>query len=72
MKYRKLLPFKFLNKAGQKGQAVVEFVLLLVVMAGITFMFVAFMNRNLGKYWEHAANLVVSDNPTSRELKFNN
>lgn len=63
MKLRKLLPIKFLKKAGQKGQAVVEFVLLLAVMAMITYSFVFFMNKNLARYWEHAANLVINDAP---------
>jgi hypothetical protein len=61
MKLGKLLPIKFLKKAGQKGQAIVEFALILVVMAFITYQFVFLMNKNLARYWEHAANLVVND-----------
>jgi hypothetical protein len=68
MKLRKVLPFRFLKKAGQKGQSIVEFVLLLAVMASITYMFVHFMNRNLTRYWEHAANLVVNDAPGIKTL----
>lgn len=66
MKLRKLLPiafFKRLKKAGQKGQAIVEFALILVVMAFLTYNFVGLMNKNLALYWTHAANLVVNDKP---------
>jgi hypothetical protein len=55
MKYRKLLLLK------QKGQTLVEFVLLLAVVSGISYTFVAFMNRNITRYWEHAANLIIND-----------
>lgn len=47
----------------QKGQALVEFILLLVVLSSISFFFVGFMNRNLTRYWEYAANLVINDKP---------
>lgn len=69
MKLRKLLPFKFLKKAGQKGQGIIEFVLLLVVTSGLTYMFVHFMNKNLALYWEHAANLVVNDKAGTKTIK---
>lgn len=68
MKLRKLLPFKFLKKAGQKGQAVVEFVLLLAVMAIITSSFVFLLNKNLALYWAHAANLIINDDPGAKTV----
>jgi hypothetical protein len=72
MKLWKMLPKRFLEKKNrQKGQAVVEFVLLLAVMALITFYFVIFMNRNLSRYWEFAANLVINDDPRARTVKLN-
>lgn len=52
----------------QKGQALVEFILLLVVLSSISFFFVGFMNRNLTKYWEYAANLVINDKPGEKTV----
>jgi hypothetical protein len=63
MKLRKGLPLSFLKKLSQRGQAIVEFVLLLAVMSMITYVFVNFMNTNLSRYWEHAANLIINDSP---------
>lgn len=63
MKHWKLLPFQFLKKARQRGQAVVEFALLLAVMALITYGFTAFMNRNLAVYWKYSINLIKNDAP---------
>ena len=72
MKSRKLLPFTKLRKVmNQKGQSIVEFVLLLVVVAGISYGFVSFMNRNLGRYWEYYANLVIDDKPGTRTVQLN-
>ncbi len=51
------------QRSKQKGQALVEFILLLVVLSSISFFFVGFMNRNLTRYWEYAANLVINDKP---------
>ncbi len=52
----------------QKGQSVVEYVLLLAVLSTITIYFVGFMNKNLTKYWEHAVNLVINDSPGVKTL----
>lgn len=68
MKPWKLLPkskfLKALNeKVGEKGQSIVEFVLLLAVITSISYGFVAVMNGNIARYWEYSANLVVNDRP---------
>lgn len=66
MKPWKLLPQKFLRalrKKAIRGQSIVEFVLLLAVITGLSYGFVAVMNQNLARYWEYAANLVVNDKP---------
>lgn len=65
---------KFLQalKKNERGQAIVEFVLLLLVIASISYGFVALMNNNLGRYWEYAANLVVNDKPGVKTVKLNN
>jgi hypothetical protein len=67
MKTWKLLPqnnfFKALLKKGARGQSIVEFVLLLLVITGLSFSFVAVMNGNLARYWEYSANLVINDKP---------
>jgi len=53
----------YFKKLQQKGQSLVEFVLLLAVIGGISFSFVFFINRTLGKYWEYSANLIINDRP---------
>ncbi len=64
MKSRKLLPLnKFTKKLGEKGQSIVEFVLLLAVVTALSYSFVAVMNKNLARYWEYSANLIVNDRP---------
>ncbi len=64
MKSWKLLPSnKLTEKLGEKGQTIVEFVLLLAVVTGLSFAFVAVMNKNLARYWEYSANLIVNDKP---------
>lgn len=70
MKLRYLLPFKkFFTRLGKRGQSLVEFVLLLMVISGISWGFVALMNRNLAKYWEYYANLIVDDKPGTKTVK---
>ncbi len=61
--WMKLPPNKFAKKLGEKGQTIVEFVLLLSVVTGLSWGFVAIMNKNLGRYWEYSANLIVNDKP---------
>lgn len=58
-----------MGKKKQKGQAIIEFVLLLAVLTLITYGFVYFMNRNLAKYWEYSANLIINDKPGEKTVK---
>ena len=51
------------QKLGERGQSIVEFVLLMCVLMGISWGFVSFMNYNLSRYWEYSANLVINDGP---------
>lgn len=51
-----------------RGQALVEFILLLVVISGISYGFVGFMNRNLQKYWEYSVNLIINDSPGTKTV----
>ena len=68
MKYRLKLP---LNKVlNARGQALLEFILLLVVLSGISFLFVGFMNRNLIRYWEYSVNLILDDKPGTKTVTF--
>jgi Flp pilus assembly pilin Flp len=72
MKPRKLLPqnkFLRLLVKSERGQSIVEFVLLLAVITGLSYGFVAMMNNNLAKYWQYAANLVVDDKPGTKTVK---
>ena len=63
MKPWKNFSLKFIKKMGQRGQSIVEFVLLLAVIASLSYVFVAVMNNNLAKYWEYSANLIINDKP---------
>ena len=53
-----------------RGQALLEFILLLVVLSGISFLFVGFMNRNLVRYWEYSVNLIIDDKPGTKTVTF--
>jgi len=64
MKLRYRLPplkIKCARWINQRGQTLVEFVLLLAVVSSISYGFVSIMNRNIGAYWEHCVNLVIND-----------
>lgn len=50
-----------LKKNKQSGQTLVEFALLLLVIATISFGFIAVTNRNLAKYWTAYVRLIVDD-----------
>lgn len=72
MKPWKLLPQnKFFKALGKKGQGIVEFVLLLAVITGLSYGFVAVMNKNIAKYWQYSANLIVDDKPGTKTVRFN-
>lgn len=53
----------FYKALSERGQSIVEFVLLLAVITGLSYGFVAVMNKNIARYWEYSANLVVNDRP---------
>ncbi len=63
MKLKKIFSFPHRSIKKQSGQGIIEYVLLLAVISSITYLFVGLMNKNLARYWEHAANLVVNDKP---------
>lgn len=66
MKHWKRLPILKINVKrwfNQRGQSLVEFVLLLAVISTISYGFVAVMNRNIGNYWQHSVNLIINDRP---------
>ncbi len=71
MKHRNFRTFLLkIKRVKQKGQALVEFILLLVVLSGVSFVFVAFMNRNLSRYWEYSVNLIIDDKPGTKTVEF--
>lgn len=49
------------NLKNQIGQSLVEFALLLLVIASMSFIFLRVANRNLAQYWEVYARLIVDD-----------
>jgi Flp pilus assembly pilin Flp len=72
MKYWNLLPFKKRLRnllRQQKGQSLVEFVLLLAVIAGISFTFAIFMNKSLSRYWQYSVNLIIDDRPGTNTVE---
>jgi L-cystine uptake protein TcyP (sodium:dicarboxylate symporter family) len=72
MKPWKLLPKnKFFKALGQRGQSIVEFVLLLAVITGLSYAFVATMNKNIARYWQYSANLIVDDKPGTNTVRLN-
>lgn len=56
---------KSLTFLNQRGQSIVEFILLLVAIAGLSYGFVFLMNKNLGRYWEYSVNLIINDTPNA-------
>ena len=69
MKLRKRLPLfkvKCSQWINQKGQTIVEFVLLLAVVSTISYAFVASINTFMGKYWTHSVNLIINDGDPAR------
>ncbi len=66
MKEWKLLLSK--KRLNEKGQTLVEFVLLLSVISGLSYGFVSFMNSNLARYWEYSVNLVIDDRPGTKTV----
>lgn len=71
MKHRNFRIFlRKIRQVRQKGQALVEFILLLVVLSTISFLFVALMNRSLSRYWEYSVNLIIDDKPGTKTVEF--
>ena len=60
MKSGQILPTD-IKKRRQAGQTLVEFALLLLVIATSSFLFLRIANVNLGKYWTAYARLIVDD-----------
>ena len=56
------------KKRRQAGQSLVEFALLLLVIASMSFLFIRVANSNLGRYWEAYARLIVDDPGQSANL----
>ena len=55
----------------QKGQSLVEFMLLLAIIVGISFAFMSGLNRGVAARWSAIANtlLVDTDNNETLELR---
>jgi len=63
-KFLKWLPFN------ERGQSIVEFVLLLAAIAGLSYGFMFVMNKNIVIVWEYAANLIINDKPGVKSVSF--
>lgn len=63
----------FLHKLRSKksaGQALVEYILLISIMALISATFVGVMNNGLSRYWSYAVNLIIDDKPGTNTVEF--
>jgi hypothetical protein len=49
--------------SNEKGQTILEFALLLLVIVTVSFSFVALINLRLASVWEYVVNIVVYDKP---------
>lgn len=65
---QKLLKKLFGKNLSERGQSIVEFVLLLAAITFLSYFFIAVMNRNIGRYWEYSVNLIVNDKPGKKSL----
>lgn len=65
---QKLFKKLFGKNLSERGQSIVEFVLLLAAITFLSYFFVAVMNRNIGRYWEYSVNLIVNDKPGKKSL----
>lgn len=71
MKHRNFRSFlRKLKRVPQKGQALVEYILLLSIMAIVSFLFVSVMNQGLTRYWGYAVNLIIDDKPGTNTVEF--
>jgi len=52
----------------ERGQSIVEFVLLLAAITSLSYFFIYVMNRNIARYWEYSVNLIVNDKPGGKSL----
>ncbi len=45
----------------QKGQSFIEFVLLMLIVVGLSYGYMKIVNGNLAKRWEKMVNVVIND-----------
>ncbi len=60
MESGKILPEQH-QKRKQGGQTLIEFILLLLVVASISFAFLSLANTNLGRFWVAYVRMIVDD-----------
>lgn len=67
MKSWKFIPRKFKaafkKVMNSRGQTILEFMLLLLVLTTVSYGFVALVNMRIASYWEYAVNIIVYDKP---------
>lgn len=63
---------RFYQDLNERGQSIIEFVLLLSVVTALSYGFVFMMNKNLANFWQYAANLIVDDKPGTKTVKIKN
>ncbi len=57
------------NLFDQRGQTLVEFVMLLLVIMTISFTYMSVVNRGIATYWENMGNVLLLDVPQKQTLK---
>ncbi len=70
--WKKFTQSRFYQILNERGQSIIEFVLLLSVVTALSYGFVYMMNKNLATYWQYAANLIVDDKPGTQTVKIKN
>lgn len=61
IRYGNFLMSTFGEKKSQSGQTLIEFVLLLAVISGLSFLFLKLVNNNISLYWVFFVKKVVDD-----------
>lgn len=53
----------------ENGQTFIEFVLLLMIIMGISFGYMRVVNGGIANYWESMGNILMKDVPNGKKLK---
>jgi hypothetical protein len=66
-KSTKFFPLRKVKLLDQKGQSFIEFVLLMLMVIGLSYGYMKIVNGNLGKKWSSMVTVIVNDNFDSKD-----